>query len=77
MVSAKTGVHHLQGLEYVLGGKLSEGHAAHVLHNDGEQKKSGVAVGPVAAGNELQIFLANNKSERIVVGGDTVAAYSR
>src|SRR5258708_571971 len=63
---------HTERLKNIGGGKFRKRLAADALHDNRQKEESRVAVKPLAARFEVQIFLANNHAERVFVGGDAI-----
>ena len=63
---------HTERLEHIRGGEFRKRLAADTLHDNRQKEESRVAVKPLAARLEVQIFLANNHAECVFVVGDAI-----
>ena len=77
MVVAKLRVRHLQRRENVLRREFPQRLSAHALYDRRQQKKSRVAVEPVASGGKIQGLLAKNHLQRVFIRRYAVRVDSR
>src|SRR6202040_26128 len=69
-------VRHFQGREDIFRREIAQTLSAGSFDDRRQQKKARVAIEPIAAGGKIQRFLAMDKRQRIVVGGNAVGVDS-